>query len=70
MIFPLDLWDVSLWLAITATILIITWELLSPQHGKINIYINRKRLRNAALIFSLLFVATVGLRIASIIVAP
>ncbi len=65
--FPLDFWDISLLLAITSIILLITSELLSPYYGKVNILVNKKRLKNAALIFSLLFLTTVALRIASII---
>jgi len=65
--FPLGLWDLSLWLAITAIILLITSELLSPYYGRINVYINRKRLRNAALAVSILFLATLVIRIITIV---
>lgn len=68
--FPLNTDDVSLLLAITALILIVTSELLSPYYGKINLRLNRRRLRNAALAFSIMFLATVALRIAAIIVGP
>jgi len=68
--FPLGLWDLSLWLAITAIILLITSELLSPYYGRINVYINRKRLRNAALAVSILFMATVVVKIMEIILTP
>ena len=61
--FPLELWDLSLWLAITAIILLITSELLSPHYGRINVYIDRKRLRNAALAVSILFLATIVIKI-------
>jgi len=69
MTFPLGLWDISLWLSITAIVLLITSELLSPYYERTNIYINTKRLRNAALTVSLLFLATVAIRIISIILA-
>lgn len=65
--FPLTLWDISLLLAITAIVLLITSEMLSPYYGKINIQMNRKRLRNSALAFSVLFIATVAIRIFGII---
>ena len=68
--FPLDFWDISLWLAITAIILLITSELLSPYYGKTNILISKKRLKNTALAVSILFLATVAIRIISIILAP
>jgi len=67
MIFPLSFWDISLWLAVTAIILLITSELISPYYGKTNLLINKKRLRNVALIMSILFLITVALRIYGII---
>jgi len=70
MSFPLNFWDISLLLAIAAIILLITSEMLSPYHGKINIRINRKKLKNAAFAVSILFLATVAIRIISIIIAP
>jgi hypothetical protein len=67
MSFPLSFWDISLWLAVTAIILLITSELISPYYGKTNLLINRKRLRNVALVMSTLFLITVALRIYGII---
>jgi len=67
MAFPLDFWDISLLLAATAIILLITSELLSPYYGKINILINKKRLKNTAMTFSVAFLATVIIRVAAII---
>ncbi|MCJ7768272.1 hypothetical protein MUP79_07765 [Candidatus Bathyarchaeota archaeon] len=67
MTFPLTLWDISLLLAVTAITLLVTSELLSPYYGKINAKINKKRLRNTAMTFSILFLATVALRIANIL---
>lgn len=63
MLFPLSFWDISLLLAITAIILLITSEMLSPYYGKVNVLINKKRLKKAALTFSILFLATVTVRI-------
>jgi len=68
--FPLGFWDISLWLAVTAIILLITSELISPYYGKTNILINKKRLRNIALTVSTLFLITVAIRIATIITSP
>ena len=67
MTFPLGVWDISLLLAITAIILLITSELVSPQYGKINILINKKRLKNTAITVTTLFLITVAIRIAGII---
>jgi hypothetical protein len=65
--FPLSFWDISLWLAITAIILSITSELISPYYGKNKITINKQNLRNAALIVGILFIITVIIRIYAII---
>jgi len=67
MTFPLGFSDISLLLAITATILLITSELLSSYHGKVNILINKKKLNNTAITVSILFLITVAIRIAGII---
>ena len=67
--FPLGLWDVSLWLAVTAIVLLITSEMLSPYYGRINIQINRKRLRNAAVTVAILFLGTVAIRIVGLVAA-
>ena len=67
MIFPLNLWDISLLLAITAIILLITSELISPYYGKTNLFINKKRLRNVALTVSALFLTTVAIKIFTIL---
>ena len=68
--FPLGFWDVSLWLAVTAIILFVTSELISPYYGKTSLIINRKKLRNVALSVSALFLITVAIRIINIIINP
>jgi len=65
--FPLSFWDISLLLAVTAIILLITSELVSPYYGKTNLIIKKKRLRNIALAFSIVFLITVAIRIFDII---
>ncbi len=62
--FPLSLSDISLWLAITAIILLITSELLysSPEYSA-RIAINKKLLRLVALGLGIGFLATVVMRI-------
>jgi hypothetical protein len=67
MTFPLGIWDISLLLAVTAIILLITSELLSPYYGRANLKISKKRLRNAAITTSILFLATVAMRVIAII---
>jgi len=68
--FPLSFWDISLWLAVTAIILLITSELISPYYGKTNLLINKKRLRQVAIAVSVLFLITVALRFYDIIISP
>jgi hypothetical protein len=64
---PIDFWNVSLWLAVTAIILLITTQLVSAYDGPASLRIEKRRLRNAALTIGLLFLATVAIRIYSII---
>ena len=66
-LFPLGLWDLSLVLAVTAIVLLVTSEILSPYYGAANLKISRKRLRNSAITTSTLFLVTVVIRIATMI---
>jgi hypothetical protein len=67
MSFPLVFSDVSLLLAVTAIILLITSELLSPSYGNTNIYVNNERLKTAAVVVSILFLITLAIKIIEII---
>ena len=68
--FPLTFWDISLWLAITAIILLVTAELVSPYYGQTNLIIEKGRLRQVALLFGMLFIMTVIIRIYGMINSP
>ncbi len=70
MVFPLNLADISLLLAVESIILLVTSELLSPYYGAANLKINKKRLRNTAITMSAFFLITVTIRIASILLNP
>jgi hypothetical protein len=63
----LGFWDLSLWTAIIAIMLLVTSELLSPYFGRTVIIINRQRLRIAAMILAFIFLGTVTYRIYEII---
>ena len=65
--FPLSFWDISLWLAFTAIILLVTTELVSPYYGRTRLRINKKRLKNIALVISALFLISAAMRITEII---
>jgi len=67
--FPLGLWDMSLWLAVTAIILLITSEFLSLPYSKVKIYVDKKKLRNTAFVVSTAFLITVVIRIVSVIIS-
>jgi len=69
-LFPLSFWDISLWTAITAIILLATSELLSPYYGRTGVLIDRKRLRIVALVVALIFLTTVAYRIYEIVIKP
>jgi len=64
---PLSLWDVALWIAFAAIVLLITSELLSPYYGRIGLVIEKKNIRRVALILGMLFLASVALQIYGII---
>jgi len=68
--FPLNFWDINLWLAVTAIILLITAELISPYYGQTNLLINKKKLKKAALIVGILFLITIAIRVINFIATP
>ena len=68
--FPLTFWDISLWLAMTAIILLITSELTSPYYGHTKLLIEKKKLRAAALVIGILFMVTFAIRIYGIVTTP
>jgi len=62
--FPLSMSDISLWLAVTAIILLITSELLyTATEYAVNTIIEKKRLRLAALALGVAFMITVIIRV-------
>lgn len=69
MAFPLDFWDIGLWVAITAIVLIITSELLTPFYGRTSMVIDRGRIRLAALTMGIAFLVFVAIRAATIIIS-
>lgn len=64
--FPLEFWDISLLLGSTAIILLVASGLLGQYAGSAHVRIDKKKLRNVAIVFSLLFLATMIIRIISI----
>jgi hypothetical protein len=70
MLLPIGFWDLSLWTAIIAIILLVTSELLSPYYGRTGMVINRRRLRIVALVVALIFLSTVAYRVYQIVIKP
>ena len=60
--FPLNLWDVSLLVAVIAIILLVSSEMLSSYYGKVNILIDKKKLKSATLVVAAVFLVTLALR--------
>ena len=63
----LGFWNVSLWLAVTSIILLITVQLVSAYDGPATPLINSRRLKTAALTTGILFLATVAIHIYTIV---
>lgn len=66
--FPLDFWNLSLLLAAIAIILLVSSLMLSSYQGKVNILINKKKLKNAAIGATVTFIITAAMIIASQII--
>ncbi len=66
MIFPLTISDLSLWLAVTAIILLVTSELIFALPDMAQIALDKRLLRGCALGCGLAFLVTVGLKIRNI----
>jgi uncharacterized membrane protein len=64
---PFDFWNISLWLAVTGIILLITAQLASAYDGKTSILIDQKKLKTTALVIGTLFLVTVAIHIYGII---
>jgi hypothetical protein len=58
---------VSLWLAVTSIILLITAQLVSAYDGQSMLLIDSRKLKTAALTMGILFLATVAINIYRII---
>ncbi len=62
----LTIWDAALWLAGSSLIMLIASEVLAPHVSRRNILLEVKKIRTIAIVFSLAFVFTVGVKIISI----
>ena len=64
---PLDLWNLSLWFAVTEIILLITAQLASAYDGNTSLLIDQRKLKNMALRIGILFLLTVAIHIYGIV---
>lgn len=61
--FPLSFFDISLWLALNAIILLISSELIPSTYGRTKALLDKRKLRNIAIIMSTLFLITILIRL-------
>jgi hypothetical protein len=66
---PLNLQDISLLLAISAILLLVTAELVPYASGEKTLTSDIKKLRAMALVLGVLFLVTVGVEVANIILS-
>lgn len=60
---PLTLDELSLWIAFICINLLISSEILSTHYGGINVYLDRRKLRVIAVVYSLVFALVILLQI-------
>jgi len=63
MAFIFSFWDLALLFASCSLVMLVASELLAPHFGRKNILLDTKKLRLAAIVFSLAFVFTIGIRV-------
>ena len=63
MAFAFSFWDLALWFATSSLTLLVASELLAPYFRRVNLLLDIRKLRMVAIIFSLAFIFTVGIRL-------
>jgi len=63
MSFDFSFWDLALWFASNSLIMIVAAELLAPYFGRKKVLVDTRKLRMVALLFSMAFIFTVGIKI-------
>jgi hypothetical protein len=64
---PFDFYNVSLWFALTAIILLITAQLAAAYDGNATMLIDQRKLKNTAIVMGMLFLITIAIRIYGIV---
>jgi len=65
--FSLSLWDLSLWLAASSIVLLVTSEVLLELIGENQVRVDRTRVRIAGFVVAILFLVTIALRIFEVV---
>jgi hypothetical protein len=60
-------WELSVMLALMALTLLVSSELLMHYYGKTDVWLNKKRLNQSALLVTGLFMVTIILRVATLL---
>lgn len=63
MAFIFSFWDLALWFATSSLVMLVASELFAPYFGRKTILIDTKKLRIVAILFSLAFIFTIGVRV-------
>lgn len=66
MAFDFTFWDLALWFATSSLTMLVASELLAPYFGKKKVLMDTKKFRMVAIVFSIAFVFTVGIRVLSL----
>ena len=67
MMFPLDLGDICVLVAVIAIILLVSSEMLSSYYGNVNIMIDKKKLKNATISVLITLLITLAVRVITIL---
>ena len=67
MAFSLSMWDLSLWLAASSIVLLVTSEVLLELIGENQVRVDRTRVRIAGFVVAILFLITIALRIFEVV---
>ena len=61
------MWDLSLWLAASSIVLLVTSEVLLELIGENQVRVDRTRVRIAGFVVAILFLVTIALRIFEVV---
>jgi hypothetical protein len=64
--FDFSFWDLALWFAASALTMLVASEVFAPYLRKKNLFVDTQKLRIVAIIFSISFIFTVGIRVLSL----